>query len=82
VHEDYTLYTASNCVHYPELIGPEKLEEEFWKLNHRIFSFRSILSRTLFNPGILRHPALYLYAAMVNFHYRSYVVRGDLPIIL
>jgi len=82
IHENFEKYTAAECVHYPERISPEKLTEMYNWLNSRIFSLKGILSRTLFNKKLLRHPGNCLFALAVNLHYRSYVVRGETPLIV
>lgn len=82
IHENFDHYTASECVHYPEKISPEQLTEMYHWLNGKIFSFRGIISRTLLNRQILKHPMNYIFAFAVNLHYRSYVKRGETPLIV
>jgi radical SAM superfamily enzyme YgiQ (UPF0313 family) len=82
IHEDFQLYTASNAVHYPALITPEELTVKYNWLNSKIFSWGSIMKRTLLNPDMLHWPAGYLYAFGVNIHYRKYIKQGNLPIIV
>ncbi len=82
IHENFENYTAAGCVHYPEKISPEKLMEMYRWLNSRIFSLKSIVSRTLLNRQLYRHPRNCLFAFAVNLHYRSYVKRGETPLIV
>ena len=82
IHEDFSHYTASECVHYPEKISPEKLTEMYKWLNGKIFSLNGIVSRTLMNGQILKHPLKYFLAFAINLHYRSYVRRGETPLIV
>lgn len=82
IHENYNHYTASECVHFPEKMSPEQLTEMYHWLNGKIFSLRGIIARTLFNKQILRHPMNYIFAFFVNLHYRSYVKRGETPLIV
>jgi radical SAM superfamily enzyme YgiQ (UPF0313 family) len=82
IHEDYSHYNTAECVHYPENISPEKLTEMYHWLNGKIFSLSGIISRTLFNKQILRYPLRYLFAFAVNLHYRSYVKKGETPLIV
>ena len=82
LHENFRLYTASNAVHYPKLISPEKLTSKYNWLNSEIFSWRGILRRTIFHREFIHWPAEYIYALAVNIHYRKYLRRGDLPIIV
>ncbi len=80
--EDFHQYNGSNCVHRPAKISAEKVNELYWKLNEQIFSVSSILRRTLFHPDFFRNPRAYLFACMVNFHYRRYVKKRVPPNIL
>jgi radical SAM superfamily enzyme YgiQ (UPF0313 family) len=82
IHEDYSHYNTAECVHYPEKISPEKLTEMYHWLNGKIFSLSGIISRTLFNKQILRYPLRHLFAFAVNLHYRSYVKKGETPLIV
>ena len=82
MHEDYSRYNSSECVHYPEKITPEKLTEMYHWLNRRVFSWSGILSRTLLNRQILKYPTKHVFAFAVNLHYRSYISRGETPLIV
>jgi len=82
IHENYDHYTASECVHHPEKISPEQLTKMYHWLNGKIFSIRGIIFRTLLNKQILKHPMNYIFAFTVNLHYRSYVKRGETPLIV
>jgi radical SAM superfamily enzyme YgiQ (UPF0313 family) len=82
IHENFNHYTASECVHYPEKISPEKLTEMYYWLNGKIFSLSGIISRTLLNKQILKYPLNHIFAFAVNLHYRSYVKRGETPLIV
>jgi len=82
IHENFNQYTASECVHYPEQISPDQLTEMYHWLNGKIFSLRGIISRTLLNKNILKNPSNHIFAFFVNLHYRSYVKRGETPLIV
>ena len=82
IHEDYSKYTASQCVHYPEKINPDELTETYHWMNQQIFSLKSIFSRTLGNKYFLKNPGSYLFAFFVNLHYRSFVKKGETPLIV
>lgn len=71
--ENLQKYDGSQCVHKPAKISPEKLTEMFWWLYRKVFSWRSILRRTILNQAFLRSPLLHLFALGVNLHYRKYV---------
>lgn len=82
IHENFKLYTASNVVHYPEKISPEKLSEMYLRMNKNVFSISNILYRTILNREFLKRPLEYLFAFGVNLHYRKYIRNENLPIIV
>jgi radical SAM superfamily enzyme YgiQ (UPF0313 family) len=82
IHEDYTKYTASVCVHYPDKISPDELTESYKWIIHKIFSLKSIIARTIGNKNFFKQPGRYLFAFLVNLHYRSYVKKGETPLIV
>jgi len=71
--EDLKEYDGSKCVHRPMKISPERLEEMFWWLYNKVFSWKSILKRTLFHPHVFKLFSLYLFALAINLHYRKYI---------
>ena len=73
ITEDLQKYDGSQCVHVPAKISPQKLTEMFWWLYGKVFSYKSILRRTVMNPAALKSPFLYLFALYVNLHYRKYI---------
>ena len=79
MHEDYNFYTATNCVHHPDNISPEKLNEMYWWLYQRLFTIPSILKRTLLNKSVTKSPLSYLFAFVVNLNYRKFIRNGDAP---
>ena len=82
LHENFEHYNSSECVHDPEKISPELLNSMYKWLNSKIFSYPGILRRTLLNREFMRYPQKYLFAFGINLHYRSYVMRGDTPLIV
>lgn len=82
IHEDYTHFRTCECVHYPAKISPEKLTEMYHWLNGKVFSLPGIISRTLLNQQFLKSPVLHIFAFFVNLHYRSYVKKGETPLIV
>ena len=82
IHENYRKYTAAECVHLPEKISPQELTDTYQWMNRKIFSLKSIISRTLGNKNLLKNPRNYLFAFFVNLHYRSYVKKGETPLIV
>jgi len=77
--EDLREYDGSHCVHKPSGISPQKVDELFWWIYRKVFSWRSIFHRIILNPAALRSPFLYLFALAVNLHYRRYIKKGVPP---
>lgn len=82
ISTDWKMYDGTICVYKPVNLSPERLTMLFWELYKRVYSWKSILHRTLLNPAIWKSPRLYLFAFVVNLHYRSYVKKGNPPNIL
>jgi len=77
--EDLTQYTGARCVHRPARMSSDQLTEAYWWLYEELFRLGCILRRTLFHPGILRRPLVFLFAFFVNLHYRRYIRRRVPP---
>lgn len=76
--EEFKAYDGSRCVHVPAGISPESLDKLYWWLNRKLFSWKNIIRRTIFNPNSLKSPLMYLFALGVNLHYRRYI-RKQVP---
>jgi radical SAM superfamily enzyme YgiQ (UPF0313 family) len=79
ITEDLEKFDGSQAVHIPEKISPAKVTEMFWWLYRNVFSWKSILRRTIFNPAFLKSPGLYFFAFFINLHYRKYVLKKVPP---
>ncbi len=79
IHENYSKYTATDCIHYPEKISPEKLENLYWWLYNKVYTIPNIIRRTILHKGFFKHPLVYFFAFIVNLHYRRYIKNGDAP---
>lgn len=77
--DDLNLFDGTRCVHIPRNISPEKLTEMYWWLNRRVFSLKSIMYRTLFNPVLWKNPEMLIFSLYINLHYRHYVRKGVTP---
>lgn len=76
---NYKDYDGSRCIHVPKKISPGSIDRLYWWLNNKVFSYRSIILRTLLNPHFFRRPRLYLFAFFVNLHYRHYIKKNIPP---
>lgn len=77
--EDLKEYDGSHCVHNPTNISPEKVNELYWWIYQKVFSWKSIIHRIILNPNALKSPFLYLFALAVNLHYRRYIKKKVPP---
>lgn len=82
LHEDYRKYTAADCVFQPKNLSPEELEQAYFKLYKRVYSFAGIFRRVVLNRGFLRRPFLFLFFLFGNLVYKRSIHRGDAPNIL
>ncbi len=76
---EYEKYDGSKCIHTPKKISAESVSILYWWLNKKIFSFKSIVLRTLLNPNFFLRPHLYIFAFFVNLHYRHYIKKNIPP---
>ena len=79
LHEEYTKYTGTNCVHKISSIDSKELNQRYRWIVNKVFSYTSILKRTIFNRDFFKDPLLYLFAFGINLHYRKYVKNGEAP---
>jgi radical SAM superfamily enzyme YgiQ (UPF0313 family) len=77
--EDLKEYDGSHCVHKPANISPQKVDELYWWIYGKVFSWKSIIQRIILNPAFLKSPFLHLFALAVNLHYRRYIKKGVPP---
>ena len=82
LHEDYARYTATDAVHKPAKISPEKLTEMYWWLYKKVYSFPNIIRRTIWHKYFLRRPLSYLFAFFINLNYKRFIAKGNAPNIL
>lgn len=82
LHEDYIKYTATNCVFKPSGFEAQELEKAYMDLYRRVYSFKNILKRTIFNRSFSRNPLVHLFAFFTNIVYTKSLRRGEAPNIL
>lgn len=79
LHEDYTKYNGSVCVHKPENISPEKLTEMYWWLYKEVYSYKNIIRRIILRKDFFTNYKFFLFALMVNIHYKKFIKRKIVP---
>lgn len=82
LHEDYTFYTATNCVFSPQNFTPIELEDSYIKLYKEVYTYKNIILRTIINKGVLKRPFTYLFLFFSNLVYKRFINQGDAPNIL
>lgn len=75
---DYGRFSGGQVVFRPLSIRPEELQEGYWRLYERLFSWRGIARRLARNPARLG-PYMRAFVAGVNLHYRRHVLHRICP---
>ena len=79
LHECHKKYNGTTCVHLPEKISPDKLDEMYTWINRKLYTIPSIFYRVLLNKSTFKNPRLTFLALLANFKYRNSIKRGDAP---
>jgi hypothetical protein len=58
---------------------PEELTRAYWELYEKVFSPGNIVSRTILNQSIFRHPGRQLFYLLANLYYRHQIKRRIAP---
>ena len=80
--EDIYKYNGTEAVHIPKQMRPEELTAAYWKLYNQVFSYGSILSRTVFRKDFFTGVNKYLFYLGVNLYYRHQIKRKITPNII
>ena len=75
---DYSRYSGGQVVFRPRQIDPEVLQQAYWDLYQRLFSWTSILRRVALNRA---HLGAYMRALVLatNLHYRRHIHHRIVP---
>lgn len=82
VSEDMYKFNGAFAVHQPKNMTPEQLTIEYWNLYKVVFSFKSIVKRTILRPDSLSHPLKNLFYFYVNLYYKYQISKGITPNII
>jgi len=82
VNEDIYSYDGAQAVHQPKLMSPEELTQAYWELYNRVFSYPSIIWRTLLRREFWRRPAKYIFYLLINLYYRRQIKDRITPNII
>ncbi|MDP3387255.1 MAG: radical SAM protein [Eubacteriales bacterium] len=80
--EDIYDYNGTEAVHIPKNMTPEELTAAYWKLYNEVFSYHSILSRTIFRKDFFTGVNKYLFYLGVNLYYRHQIKNKITPNII
>lgn len=75
-------YNGAEAVHVPKNMTPDALTEAYWSLYKDVFSYKSILSRTIFQKGFWRQPLQSFFYLGINLFYRYQIYQGITPNII
>ncbi|ATW25035.1 B12-binding domain-containing radical SAM protein [Candidatus Formimonas warabiya] len=75
-------YNGTEAVHVPAKMSARELTDAYWDLYNKVFSFKSIIKRTLLNRNILNRPLDHLFYFLVNLVYRKDIKKGIPPNII
>lgn len=75
-------YNGTEAVHIPKNMEPSQLTEAYWKLYRNVFTFKSILKRTVLHKGFLKKPGNGLFYLGVNLYYRYQIRNRITPNII
>jgi radical SAM superfamily enzyme YgiQ (UPF0313 family) len=80
--EDIYNYNGTEAVHIPKNMTPEELTAAYWELYNEVFSYHSILSRTIFRKDFFTGISKYSFYLGVNLYYRYQIKRKITPNII
>lgn len=75
---EFGRFSGGKVVFHPKNFDPVDLESGYWKLYHRLFSWKGILHRVSRNRALL-DPIMSPVVWGVNLHYRNHVHHGITP---
>ncbi len=75
---DFGRFSGGQVVFRPLSIRPEQLQEGYWRLYERLFTWKGILRRVARNPARLG-PYMRAFVMGVNLHYRRHVLHRICP---
>lgn len=82
VETDVFNFTPSKAVITHPTMKTEEITEVYWLIYKRLYTFRSILKRTIFRKQFFKHPRRSIFYLMVNLVYKYQIKRRVPPNIL
>jgi len=81
-NENIYSYNGTEAVHVPAKMRPQQLTKAYWELYNRVYSWTSIIKRTLLTRNFLVNPIQQLFYLLVNLKYRQDIRKGIPPNII
>ncbi|MBU7006994.1 B12-binding domain-containing radical SAM protein [Phosphitispora fastidiosa] len=81
-NENIYSYNGTEAVHVPARMSPQQLTKAYWELYNRVYSWTSIIKRTLLTRNFLANPIQQLFYFLVNLKYRQDIRKGIPPNII
>ena len=78
-NDDIYSYNGTEAVHIPRHMSPEELTEAYWKLYEQVFSWKSILNRTVFSRQLFKKPGRQVFYLLANLYYRNSIKNRIAP---
>ena len=77
--EDIYSFDGCKAEHQPKNMSPDELTKAYWDLYNALYSYKSIIKRTLLRKDFFKRPLNYLLYTTVNLFYRSHIKKGITP---
>jgi radical SAM superfamily enzyme YgiQ (UPF0313 family) len=82
VTEDTSKFSPSHAVITHPHMTTEEINEVYWEIYNRLYTFRRILRRTIFNKRVFKMPGRHFFYLAVNLFYRYQIKQKIAPNIL
>jgi len=77
--DDIYAFDGCKAEHQPKHMSADELTTAYWDLYRALFSYKSIIKRTLLRKDFFKRPVNYLFYTAVNLFYRSHIRKGITP---
>ena len=82
IEKDFFKITASKAVITHPNMSTEDLNKIFWEIYDKIYTYKSIFKRTIFQKNFFKDPGRYFFFLFINLFYKSQIKKRIAPIIM
>ena len=82
VTEDTSQFSPTNAVITHPHMTTQEITDTYWEIYNRLYNYRRILRRTLFNKRFFKMPGRHVFYFAINLFYRYQIKRKIAPNIL